>query len=104
MLLYPLAISLVILGILSPLFKNDPIVYKVTTALTLIPALFDMINSTPDMLKNTQFMQAIVSFAEKYIPLFNLGFGWLMFSILGLVIGLIIHFVRSEKSLKTIED
>lgn len=98
MLLYPLAISLVILGILSPLFKNDPIVYKVTTALTLIPALFDMINSTPDMLKNTQFMQAIVSFAEKYIPLFNLGFGWLMFSILGLVIGLIIHFVRSEKS------
>jgi LIVCS family branched-chain amino acid:cation transporter len=28
MLLYPLAISLVILGILSPLYKNDPVVYK----------------------------------------------------------------------------
>lgn len=104
MLLYPLAISLVILGILSPLFKNDPIVYKVTTALTLIPAIFDMINALPAVIRDTQIIQTFIKFAEKYIPLFHLGFGWIVFSILGLIIGLAIHFLRSNSYAETIEE
>ncbi|GMM17384.1 hypothetical protein LAYK3_04990 [Lactobacillus amylovorus subsp. amylovorus] len=94
MLLYPLAISLVILGILSPLYKNDPVVYKITTALTLIPALFDTINTLPEVLRSTPLIQAILSYAERYLPMFHLGFSWLTFSLAGLIIGLIIHFVK----------
>lgn len=94
MLLYPLAISLVILGILSPLYKNDPVVYKITTALTLIPALFDMINTLPEVLRSTPLIQANLSYAERHLPMFHLGFIWLTFSLAGLIIGLIIHFVK----------
>ena len=103
MLLYPLAISLVILGILSPLFKNDPIVYKITTALTLIPALFDMINALPDPLHSMPVIQNILSYAQHYLPMFDIGFSWLCFSLGGLIIGLIIHFIK-RASYSTVTD
>lgn len=104
MLLYPLAISLIILAILSPVFNNDYKVYKITTALTLIPAIFDMINALPAPLKDLSLIKTIVEFAKKYIPLFHLGFGWLLFSILGLILGLIIHFIKPAKKLESIEE
>lgn len=103
MLLYPLAITLIIMSILSPLFKSDPIVYQITTALTLIPAIFDMINALPEPLHSLQFIQTLISFAQHYLPLFNLGFGWLTFGILGFIIGLIAHLIRS-KNYAPIED
>lgn len=103
MLLYPLAISLVILGILSPIFKNDPVVYKITTALTLIPALFDMINALPDVLRSTSIIQNILSYAQRYLPMFDLGFSWVTFSLGGLFIGIIIHFAK-RASFTAVED
>ena len=87
----------------SPLFKNDPVVHKITTALALIPALFDMINALPDALRSTSIIQTILSYAERYLPMFNLGFSWLTFSLAGLIIGLTIHFARGT-SYATIED
>ena len=36
MFLYPLAIALIILAIFSPFFKNDPMIYRITTAFALI--------------------------------------------------------------------
>lgn len=97
MLLYPLAITLIVLGILSPTFKNDPIVYKCTTILTLVPAVLDMINAFPDQLKDNQFCQMIITFSQKHIPLFDLGFGWLIFAIVGFIIGVIIHLCQNNK-------
>lgn len=98
MLLYPLAISLVVLGIISPLFKNDPIIYRVTTALTLIPAIFDMINALPDGLRSTAFVQEILTYAQRYLPMFDIGFSWVSFSLVGLIVGLGIHFLRRQNS------
>ena len=89
MLLYPLAISLV--------------VYKITTALTLIPALFDMINALPDVLHSTSIIQNILSYAQRYLPMFDLGFSWVTFSLGGLFIGIIIHFAK-RASFTAVED
>lgn len=97
MFLYPIAISLIILGIFSPLFKNNAVVYRTTVTLTVIPAFFDMINALPDSLRNTAFSQNLIHFADKYFPLFHLGFSWLTFSIIGILIGLAIHFCMSKK-------
>ena len=94
MFLYPLAITLIIMGICSPLFKNDPIVYRITTAFTLIPAFCDMVNNLPAILKNTGWAQAIINFASHYIPFYSLGMGWITFGIAGFAIGLAIHFLK----------
>lgn len=88
MLLYPLAITVILLSILSPLFKKSPIVYRVTTVFTLIPALFDTINALPPILRQTAPIQSLIHFAESYLPLFNLGFAWVPFALIGFVLGI----------------
>lgn len=94
MFLYPLAITLIIMGITSPLFGNDRLVYRITTGLTLIPAFFDMVNALPASLHSTAFLRGMLSFAQHYFPFFSLGFGWLNFGVAGFTIGLATHFLR----------
>ena len=96
MFLYPLAITLILLGVCSPLFHNYALVYKTTTLLTLIPAFFDMLNALPAGLKETALVQTLLKFAQTYFPFFDLGFGWVCFSLLGLIIGLGGYFMRKK--------
>lgn len=96
--LYPLAIMLVILGILSPFFSRDRIMYQITMTLILIPAVLDLIVNLPAPLSQMNFVKFIVSFSTNYIPFFADGFGWLTFGIAGLIIGGICHIVlQSQK-------
>lgn len=97
MFLYPLAITLTLLGITSPLFKTDPIVYRVTTGLTLIPAIFDLVNHLPAVLQKTAVTQAMVGIAHQYFPLFSLGFSWIPFAVVGFIIGNCIRLFRNKK-------
>lgn len=96
MFLYPLAISLICLSLLAPLFHADVLVYRLTTFLTLIPAVFDMLKTLPPFLNKTPFVQMLIAFADKYLPLFELGFAWLPFSLLGLGIGVLLHYRRKS--------
>ena len=98
MFLYPLAITLIILGITSPLFNNDPLVYRITTGLTLIPAFFDMLNALPAPIHNWAFTQGLLGFAQHFFPFFANGFGWLSFGIGGMVVGLIWHYCNYSKT------
>lgn len=98
MFLYPLAITLTILGITSPLFKTDPIVYRITTGLTIIPAIFDLVNNLPEALREMSFAQSMIKFAHQYFPLFSLGFAWIPFALTGFIIGIGIRLVRMRRS------
>lgn len=100
MFLYPLAITLIILGLLSPLFKNDPVVYRITTAFTLFPAAFDMANALPPILRQTALIQASVAFAQRWFPFFSQGLGWLSFGICGLAFGWLIHWGHHQAQTK----
>lgn len=81
MLLYPLAIVLIIMGIFEKFFGKSKYVYCFVTAFTFIPAFFDFLKTLP--------FNIDVSFIGKIIPFFDLGFGWIVPALLGLVIGLI---------------
>lgn len=98
MFLYPLAIILIILGIMSPLFNNDARVYQIATAFTLLPAIFDMLNALPSSLHQMQWVQSCLSFAQHYFPFFSLGFGWLTFGICGLALGLAYHYLNQRRT------
>lgn len=98
MFLYPLAITLIILGIASPLFNNDRLVYRLTTGLTLIPAFFDMVNNLPAILRATAPAQWLINLASHFLPFFNLGFGWLTFGIAGFGLGLAGHFLLNRQA------
>lgn len=96
MFLYPLAITLILLALLSPLFKDRQVVYVTTTALTLFVSLGDMFNALPQPLQQINLVQTILTFYKTYLPFFTSGMGWILPALLGLMIGWMISLVTSS--------
>ncbi|MGK0607324.1 branched-chain amino acid transport system II carrier protein [Enterococcus gilvus] len=98
MFLYPIAITLIILGLLSPLFEKAEMIYLPTMGLVAIPAIFDGISNAPF----AQFFHYLIGYHDSkgmlhngiyqnLFPLSTEGFGWLIPGIVGFIIGLIVH-------------
>ena len=50
MFIYPLAITLILLALLSPLFKHSKIVYRFTTLFTMVAAFVDGVKASQSSL------------------------------------------------------
>lgn len=96
MFIYPLAMTLILLVLVGPLFKQRPAVYRMTTYFTLITSILDGLNACPDGIKQTSFVKTLLDFATNYLPFFKLGMGWIVPALIGLVIGLIWSMVKKE--------
>ncbi|EES35642.1 branched-chain amino acid transport protein [Staphylococcus epidermidis W23144] len=94
MFIYPLAITLILLTLVSPLFNHSTIVHKFTT-------FFDGVNACPEFFAKTSFAQALISFAERYLPFFTIGMGCIVPAIIGFVVGLIVYLIRSRRQTQT---
>lgn len=90
MFLYPLAITLIVVSILNPLFQDQAIVYQLTTLFTLPFAILDFLHALPEGLKNTMNLDLLSEWAEQYIPFFSIGMGWLLPAVIGFVCGFIL--------------
>lgn len=99
MFIYPLAITLILLAIISPLFQHRSIVYRMTTYFTLIAAIIDGLNASPAFLKETQVVQAILHFASSYLPFFTIGMGWVVPAALGFLLGLLFSFYKKQSTI-----
>ncbi|WP_413480632.1 branched-chain amino acid transport system II carrier protein [Carnobacterium maltaromaticum] len=97
MFLYPLAITLIFLALLSPLFKNRQVVYVTTTIFTIFVSIADGLNALPAGVKSISFIDNILAFYSRYLPLFDIGMGWVFPAILGLIIGWIISLVKKQE-------
>lgn len=97
MFLYPLAITLIILSLLSPLIHQQKDVYRWTTGLTVIAAFFDFLNALPDSVKENRIITKMINFAETLFPGFDYGFGWIAPAMIGFIIGLLIWKVRESR-------
>lgn len=91
MFLYPLAITLILLSLFNRLFKGARCVYLSVTGFTIFAAIFDFIKSLPDVTKNFLHLNGIISFASNYLPFYNLGLGWVVPAMIGLVIGIVLN-------------
>ncbi|GAB3046923.1 branched-chain amino acid transport system II carrier protein [Virgibacillus ainsalahensis] len=80
MFLYPLAIVLMLLTFISPLFNHARMVYVSTIAVTFLISVFDGLKSLCDSLGIDYFswMVPVVNFYEQTLPLYNQGLGWLL--------------------------
>jgi LIVCS family branched-chain amino acid:cation transporter len=96
MLLYPLAITLIILAFISAIFGYHRYVYSVTTLFTLFAAIGDMLNALPFGLNNTATISAIIEVYKNTLPFFDMGMGWIVPSIIGLIIGVIISLIKKD--------
>lgn len=80
MFLYPLAIVLMLLTFISPMFNHKRFVYVATTAVTFLISIFDGLKALCNSLGLDYFdwMVPVVSFYEQVLPFYNEGLGWLL--------------------------
>ena len=97
MLIYPPAITLIILALCGKLFRHDRVVYISVTAFTWAAAIFDFVKTLPDSVRAALHLDVLTDFASRILPLFDQNLGWLVPAGVGLVIGLILHFALPKK-------
>jgi len=87
MFLYPLAIVLLLLTFLSPLFNHARIVYVATIGVTFLIAIVDGLSTLAGTLEiEMAFLSPIVSFYNSFLPLYSQGLGWLVPALVVIVI------------------
>ena len=89
MFLYPLAIVLILLAIINPIFKNHTIVYRMTILFTFPFAILDFLHALPGGIKEATGLDHLSQWAGEYIPLFSFGMGWVAPALIGFVVGYI---------------
>lgn len=96
MFIYPLAIVLILLALFGKHFDHDTVVYKSVTIFTLIAALFDMFNALPTNIQTSLHLEVLINFANNHLPLYSYNFGWLLPSLIGLIIGLLVRKLKKK--------
>ncbi len=92
MLLYPLAIVLILLTFLSPLFFHDRLVYGTVIFVTFLIGLVDGIKALYDSLEREYagWLESVLRVYDTVLPFYSVGLGWLApFIILTIITGLI---------------
>ena len=96
MFIYPLAITLILLGLFGSLFGQRASVYRLTTYFTLIAAFFDGLQASPAVIRDTAFAQKLLGIAEQFLPFFSIGMGWILPASIGLILGLLWSLLKKE--------
>ena len=89
MFLYPLTISLILLALFGKFFDFDKKVFVVATVFNMIAAIFDFITAFPASIMPQALIDNVKSLGIKLFPFFSIGLGWLIPTIIGLIIGLV---------------
>lgn len=97
MFLYPLAMVLILLALFGRYFHNDRAVYAWAIAFTLISAVYDLLFSLPANVRETLHLNGVITAIGNFLPLSDLGLGWVCPALIGLLIGLAVHFCRTRK-------
>lgn len=97
MYLYPLAIVLIFLSLAYPIIGKNKRIFSLTILFTAIFSIFDLLKALPKNISSTDSISKIVDFAKNYLPAFELGFGWLIPAIFGIILGLLISIIKKEK-------
>lgn len=105
MFLYPLAVVLMILTFLSPLFNHARIVYVGATIVTFMISIIDGLKTLCDLLEIDYYvwMSPIIAFYEKVLPLYKEGLGWLLPVLIVMLITGVIARMQKPTSIEELE-
>lgn len=92
MFLYPLAIVLILLALSSSLFNNKQAVYASAMFLTFFVSLIDGYKALVISIPGAQLslLDTVEQLFSDVLPLYDIGIGWILPAMIGVVIGLIL--------------
>ena len=91
--IYPISIMLIVLSMFNSIFKDNKYIYGLTILFTGIVSIIDAIGQIG--LSNVSLVKLI-----SYLPLYNEGLSWIVPAIVGIMIGLIIKFIKENTFIK----
>ena len=97
MFLYPLTIVLILLSLFGRFFDYDRKVFVAVTIPTFLAALLDLLRTLPKGAQTFLHSETILGPAKEFLPFFTLGMGWVVPALIGLVVGLLLHFLIPKK-------
>ena len=100
MLLYPLVTVLIIMALCEKLFGKSKYVYGLVTLGAFIPAVFDFCKTLPEGVQNALHIPAMTELGRSIFPFFDIGLGWVVPALIGLVIGLVLTVAMRGKDKK----
>ena len=96
MFLYPLAIVLILLTLVAPLFKARRSVYALSMFLTFFVSLIDgyksLVASLPEA--KVSFLDSIETFYASVLPFYEIGLGWVIPAIIGALVGYVYALIK----------
>ncbi len=90
MMLYPLAITLILLALLGRIFGRNHTIDVCVMFAALISSIFDLIKALPAEWTSALHLQGFIGLLDTYLPLFKIGFGWVCPTVIGLGVGIIL--------------
>ncbi|MGX7132007.1 branched-chain amino acid transport system II carrier protein [Enterococcus songbeiensis] len=94
MLLYPLSLALILLSLTAKFFQTSPVVYQVTMLFAAVPAVLDMLASSPALVSQQYVVAKVLEFYHHYVPFASLSLGWVVPTLVGYVASLLFYYVR----------
>ncbi len=97
MLLYPLAVTLIVLTLFGRFFEYDKVVYRLVTGFTAVAAGVDFFNALPEGAACALHVDQAAQIAARLLPFSEHGFGWVCPAALGLITGMAVRMVKKRK-------
>ena len=96
MLLYPMVTVLVLAALFEKRFGKSVYVYRGVIIGAFIPAVFDFCKTLPEGIQTAVGIPAMTELGARIFPLFGVGMGWIVPSVIGLIAGLILTKTRKQ--------
>ncbi|GAF41911.1 branched-chain amino acid transport protein [Agrilactobacillus composti DSM 18527 = JCM 14202] len=94
--IYPLAMTLIIAGILAPLMHiTNPWFYRLPVIFTIIPAILDGLQNAPKAIAQSGGVTRLLQIRD-ILPLATYGLSWVLPAVIAFIIGFIVS--RNKKS------
>lgn len=97
MLLYPLAITLIFMGIFGNFFSHSKYVYRFVTGFTLFAAVFDFLSALPENAVSALHIEKITELMKQILPLAEYGLGWIVPALIGFAAGYITMKIKNQR-------
>ncbi len=95
MMLYPLAMTLILLSLTERFFGGAPLVYRLVTVFALVCACGDFLAALPGEVRLALHLDGLIAVFGRVLPFFDLGLGWVCPALLAFCLALLL---RRKKS------